>query len=164
MVAVKTFLRSGFPFNYDTNAASDASGLSCGEPTLAVQAEAESTDINFIIRQYGITGHLPPETRPPQFSDFDENLTYHQAMNMVLAAEQEFMRLPPKIRERFANDPQKLMNFLDEPNNRAEALDLGLIATPAEAREPPLPVAGVDGGSPSAPVVVAPTVAARPLP
>ena len=48
------FLRT--PYNYDVDKVSDETGLSCPEVTLAQQNFKDETDINYIVRQFGITG------------------------------------------------------------------------------------------------------------
>lgn len=119
------FLRT--PYNYDVMEASDASGLSCPEPTLAQQHAKDETDINAIVRRFGLTGELPSNVRVPQYGDFSHTTDYHTAMNAVLAANEAFMQLPADVRTRFNNDPGALVDFVSDDNNRAEAAKLGLV-------------------------------------
>lgn len=121
----KVFLRT--PYNYDTNEASDASGLSCPEPTLAQQHAREETDINTIVRRFGLTGELPNNVRVPRYGDFTAVSDYQTAMNMVMEANQAFMQLPADVRSRFNNDPGALVDFMSDDSNRAEAEKLGLV-------------------------------------
>lgn len=121
----KVFLRT--PYNYDTNEASDASGLSCPEDTLAQQHCADECDINTIVCRFGLTGELPNNVRVPQYGDFSAATDYHTAMNQVIAAQQAFMQLPADVRTRFANDPGALVDFISDDSNRAEAVKLGLV-------------------------------------
>jgi len=119
------FLRTAY--NYDTNAASDESGLACEEPSLAQQHFKDECDINNILRQFNITGQLPTSPLSPRYGDFTGIVDYHSALNAVIAAEDGFMALPADIRSRFMNDPEQLINFLDDPENKDEAIKLGLI-------------------------------------
>ena len=48
-------------------------------------------------------------------------------MNRVIAAQDEFEALPAQIRARFDNDPAKLIEFLENSENRPEAEELGLV-------------------------------------
>lgn len=121
----KVFLRT--PYNYDTMEASDACALSCPEPTLAQQHARDETDINTIVRRFGLTGELPSNVRVPQYGDFTHTTDYHSAMNAVLAANEAFMQLPADLRTRFNNDPGALVDFVSDDNNRAEAEKLGLV-------------------------------------
>jgi len=125
-MAIKApFLRT--PYNYDTIAASNESGLACEEPTLAQQQFKDETDINNILRQFNITGLLPEAPLSPRYGDFTGIVDYHTALNAVIAAEDGFMELPAEMRARFQNDPENLINFLNDESNRDEAIKLGLV-------------------------------------
>jgi len=119
------FLRT--PYNYDTDAASNESGLACEEPSLAQQHFKEECDINTILERFNITGLLPESPLSPRYGDFSGIGDYHTAMNRVMAAKDEFLALPAQIRARFNNDPAELIEFLQNENNRLEAEELGLV-------------------------------------
>ena len=131
------FLRT--PYNYDVDKVSDETGLICLDPSLAQQNFKDESDINYIVRQFGLTGELPGQTISPQYGDFTGVLDYHSAVNAVLAAQDEFMDLPAQMRARFDNDPAKLIDFLGNEENREEAIKLGLVAKPiSEPSETPV--------------------------
>jgi len=119
------FLRS--PFNYDRDAASDESGLKCEDVSLTKQSFADECDINTIVRNFGLTGSLPDNYKPPQYGDFEGVADYQSALNAVIAADDAFMLMPPNLRERFHNNPQHLIEFLASENNYEEAVSLGLV-------------------------------------
>jgi phage internal scaffolding protein len=133
------FLRT--QYNYDHNAASNASGLVCEEPTRAQQHHKDECDINVILERFGKTGQVPVNTISGSYGDFSGVHDYHTAMNALIAAESEFDALPAKIRNRFANDPANLIQFLDNPDNRAEAEKLGLVNISSTANNQPAPAA-----------------------
>ena len=131
------FLRT--PYNYDLDAASNESGLHCEDVTLTQQHFKDECDINNILRQFNITGLLPEAPLSPRYGDFTGIGDYHSAFNQVIAAEDEFMRLPAQIRSRFENDPAKLIDFLEKSENKDEAIKLGLVnpvVLPQVAEEP----------------------------
>lgn len=119
------FLRT--PYNYDTDAASNESGLACEEPSLAQQHFKEECDINTILERFNITGMLPQSTLSPRYGDFTGIGDYHTALNRVMAAHEEFEALPAQIRARFQNNPAQLIEFLADEKNRPEAEELGLV-------------------------------------
>lgn len=125
------FLRT--PYNYDVDKVSDETGLACQDPSLAQQNFKDECDINYIVRQFGLTGEFPSQAISPQYGDFTGVLDYHSAVNAVLAAQDEFMELPAQMRARFDNDPAKLIDFLGNEENREEAIKLGLIEKPISA-------------------------------
>jgi phage internal scaffolding protein len=121
----EVFLRT--PYNYDTDAASNESGLACEEPSLAQQHFKEECDINSILERFNITGLLPQSPLSPRYGDFSGIGDYHSALNRVIAAQDEFEALPAQIRARFDNDPAQLIEFLADEKNRPEAEELGLV-------------------------------------
>jgi len=125
---MKIFIRN--PYNYDLNAASDESGLRCEDASRTQQHFKDETDINNILRQFNITGQLPTKTISPRYGDFTGIGDYHSALNQVIAAENEFMTLPAQLRARFDNNPQELIEFLNNPENLQEAQKLGLVNKP----------------------------------
>lgn len=129
------FLRT--PYNYDTVAASNESGLACEDATLAQQQFAEECDINTILQRFNITGQLPDAPLSPRYGDFTGISDYKTALDRVIAAKEEFGSLPAPIRARFNNDPAQLIEFLENEQNRSEAEDLGLV-TKKELEQAPL--------------------------
>lgn len=124
----RIFLRT--PYNYDRDAASQDSALVCEAPSVTQQHFKEECDINFILRQFNVTGVLPSNPLSPRYGDFSGIGDYHQALNAVRAAESEFEALPGALRARFGNDPANLIEFMNSEDNRAEAVTLGLINPP----------------------------------
>lgn len=119
------FVRS--PYNYDMNIAGDESGLNCKDKSLTVQDQRGETDINTIVKRFGLTGELPTAVRLPEDGDFTNVGTYQEALNAILAAEATFMEFPPDVRSRFDNDAGKFVDFFARPENRDEAKKLGFL-------------------------------------
>lgn len=118
------FLRS--PYNYDMDDVSRETGLACEDESLAVQSALEESDINTIVRRFGLTGELPGDVAMPQSGDYTGIGDFHSAMNVVRQAQEEFLRVPADIRARFSNDPQVFSDFFNDPVNQDEAIRLGL--------------------------------------
>lgn len=115
-------------YNYDMNAASDETAINCPpEDNLTQQQFKEDSDINEIVRRFGITGRLPDNYEPPQSGDFTGITDFQSAMNAVTEAQANFLLVPAEIRARFNNDPQRFMAFIDDDRNRDEADKLGLL-------------------------------------
>lgn len=126
MAITKTpFLRT--PYNYDTNAASNESGVHCEDASLAQQHFRDECDINNILRQFNVTGLLPELTLSPRYGDFTGISDFKTALDRVNATYDEFETLPAQIRAKFDNDPENLIMFLDNEENRQEAEKLGLV-------------------------------------
>ena len=70
------FIRSAY--NYDMFAASDESALTCLDPTMAQQSQAEDCDINVIVKRFGLTGLLPVGVIAPTYGDLDHSENEHE--------------------------------------------------------------------------------------
>jgi len=122
------------------------------KPTMTKQSFQDECNINSIMKKYEQTG-LISHTKNVQgsYGDFTNVEDYHAAINRVHAAENAFMALPSQIRKKFNNDPAAMLAFLDDPSNRKEALELGLIAqepsdiaSEAKQSKPAEPLKAVD--------------------
>lgn len=119
-------------FNYDRDAVSLETAFSCTGEAVVQQSFKDECDINVIVKRFGLTGELPGDFRAPVSGDFTGISDFQTAMNAVLAAESSFMQIPAEIRARFNNDPARLIDFVSNGENRAEALKLGLLRPPPE--------------------------------
>lgn len=118
------------------------------EPSMTIQSEKDSCDVNKIVAKHGlknrsirniasILANTPYFRRDePQYGDFTGICDYASAMIRTREAGDAFMQLPSALRKRFSNDPAQLVAFLDDENNRAEAIELGLIERPVQQPEP----------------------------
>jgi len=91
------------------------------------QSHKDECDINQIMKRFETTGiitHINQST--PRYGDFPQ-VDFQDALNIVKDAQARFAELPSTIRDRFSNDPQKLLLFLQNPENRDEARKLGLL-------------------------------------
>lgn len=124
------FVRSAY--NYDAMAVSDETALKDFDAGFTQQSFREECDINEIVRRFGLIGELPDGISMPQSGDFTGVTDFHTAMEVVVKAQEAFMRLPADVRYRFANDPQRVLEFLADAGNRDEAVKLGIVSKPPE--------------------------------
>lgn len=112
------------------------------EASLTEQSFKDECDINNIVKQYERTG-LMPHQRPnqPVFADISDAPSFLEAQNVVAAANEAFAAIPAEIRERFMNDPARLMAFLDDDRNYEEAARLGFVVKKASPAPEPRPEA-----------------------
>ncbi|WNK13070.1 MAG: internal scaffolding protein [Microvirus sp.] len=126
------FLRSAFDGLSDE--VSENTGLLCPETTLAQQQFAAECDINTIVNQFLKTGEMPDDVAKPRFGDFTGAVSnYHDALNLVIAADDAFSNLPALLRARFNNDAAEYVEFFNDPKNYDEAIKLGLVETHQES-------------------------------
>lgn len=107
MIPLKASLRS-----YSSREVSDETALrSGGQVSLVQQHFRDEVDINTIVRRFGLTAELPAGVAGGVFGDFTDIQDYDDAMARIRRADEGFMKLPPDVRERFDNDPAKLIVF-----------------------------------------------------
>lgn len=144
------FLRT--PYNYDTDLVSNETALKCEEKSLTQQNFKDECDINNIVDRWLRTGETPVSDSSPQYGDFTGITDYHSAMNKVIDARKRFNDLPADIRKRFNYDPGELLDFVNNPDNEKESVELGLlpkIEKSVKVVEEKIPkVAEVDGKFP----------------
>lgn len=113
---------------------SDMTALECKDESLADQSQKDDADINVIVAR-ALAGQQLPDVRAPQYGDFSEIGDYRSAVTAVREMEERFMTLPAKVRARFENDPQALLEFCSDEANRDEAIALGLAFVPKPVPE-----------------------------
>lgn len=124
------------PGNYDPDEVSNANGLECKDPSKAIQSAKEETDINTIMKRFGVTGQLPQATRMPQYGDFTYGGDFREALEQVTMAQDAFMRVPAELRARLNNDPAEFIDYCLNPENLDEMRRLGLAPKPIRETPP----------------------------
>lgn len=98
------------------------------KPSLTKQNHKKECDVNNIISSYVKTGTIAhTSSRTARYGDFSGEVDYMQSLNSVIEAQEQFEMLPSSVRERFANNPANLLKFLEDKNNKSEAIQLGII-------------------------------------
>lgn len=111
--------------------------IDCSKDGRTQQQFKETCNINTIVekaRKTGLLNHV--NNRTPQYADVTNIPDYMQAMEVILTANNAFESLDAKTRERFFNDPARMVEFLQDDTNYDEALKLGLV----EKKLPPVEV------------------------
>lgn len=91
------------------------------------QAHKDQCDINKIIARYDKTGLITHISKfEGRFGDLS-GADFTEMAQQVAHAKSMFEELPSSIRNRFDNDPGKLLAFMDDEGNRDEAIELGMI-------------------------------------
>lgn len=89
-----------------------------------------------LIEKYGSKRlKMALDADPAMFSDIPPTRDYKEALDLIARGERSFASLPSKIRNRFDNDPIKLVAFLNDHKNLDEAIELGLVNRPAVTDE-----------------------------
>lgn len=120
---------------YDSDELSNLTALTDFEETRTRQEFKDESDINTIIKLFGI-GENPIENGK-WITDVDiVNATsdFQSAMNILVEASGKFNNLPAQLRSRFDNDPAIFVQFCSNPDNKEEMIKLGLVDKPSVAK------------------------------
>lgn len=97
------------------------------QPSLTQQQFKSDTDINTIVAKMQKGEFLQTQSKQPAYGQTFRPNQYEEAIQVVRQAQNEFNALPSHIRERFKNDPSRLVEFVQNVDNTDEAIKLGLV-------------------------------------
>ena len=103
--------------------------------SMTKQSEAEKTEIRYIMKKYHESGTQFMNDKQPTYGDFTQVGEYHEALNKLLAATNEFAQLPSEVRSYFENDPGQLLDAVFDENRREELDKLGLLKHTEKVQE-----------------------------
>lgn len=104
--------------------------IDCGGESKTEQSHRDKCNINTIMKKANIQGLTPEQISRKEnatYGDFSKAEDFHSMNNRIIKAKEEFQLLPSAIRNRFSNDPGKLIEFLSDPRNKKEAQELGIM-------------------------------------
>lgn len=104
--------------------------VACDPEKGAKQSFKEECDINSILSRHrsgAMVTHV--NANEGRFADVSGISDYRESIERVRSANDFFMGLPALVRARFENDPAFFLDFIADPLNAAELVELGL--TPA---------------------------------
>ncbi len=105
------------------------------------QSFKDQCDINIILAKYDQTGALGHLNKATPNYGYATSENFAEAMRTVTDAQTGFQNLSEKIKNRFDNNPGKLLDFVQDPANKQEGAELGLWPkdSPTQLLEPPTP-------------------------
>lgn len=143
-------MREHVATNLDAKKRSDDNGIAIDiSETRTDQSFLKDCEMSFIMAKFSKTGVVDHLNRyQGDYSDFSDAHDYHEALNAVIAADEMFMSLPADVRIKFDNNPGRFLDFVDNPDNMSEMVEMGLVV-PREApvKEIESSDSGVKGGS-----------------
>lgn len=96
----------------------------------AVQADKNAADINKIVAKAKKTGFMVVNNKQPMYGDFTKGTDYADVQKRILEVKNGFEGLPAEIRNKFDNSPEKWIDYMSDPNNKEESIELGLRPKP----------------------------------
>lgn len=108
-------------------------------PSMTKQEFKRECDVNNIIKHFSATGmlnHVNAKAAQGAYQDLPDAVDFQESLHTIKAAEDAFMTLPAKVRDRFGQDPAEFLAFMANPDNLEEIQALGLV----QMREPAPPL------------------------
>lgn len=119
------------------------------EPSMTDQQWKDDCDVNHIMARYVKTGHLTHlQSKPGMYADLSKITDLVGAYEDIAQAEEAFKALPSRLRNKFDNDPVKLVEYLQDPKNLEEAIKEQLIPDPKKQEKPETPVETPEAAQP----------------
>lgn len=123
------------------------------EDSMTVQSDAHLADVNRIMKEFGLDGSAMLDETALIFADVSEFTDLQDALNQAKVAENEFMKLPSKVREIFGHDVAVWLDTAHDEDKRAALVAAGFLKAP---KEPAILEIAVQEGSLGEPVKPAP--------
>lgn len=114
---------------YERPSGSKGQRLICLDKSRANQHQKDETDINQIVRRMTadqVFNRFVFDENQDNIIDVSEISDYHESMNKITQAQQQFDRLPVQIRKKFHHDPAYFVSYCSDPSNLEEMKKLGL--------------------------------------
>ena len=111
------------------------------QPSMTKQADRAGACIHKILDKFKKTGLLPQRTVEPLSGKIPDIESFHEAMSLVVNAQQQFDALPSDLRAKFHNNPQEFVEFVNNPENVDQLIEMGLAT--AQAPQEPIQVSVV---------------------
>lgn len=119
---------------FKTAYSNDRSSFSCVGDSCTKQEFRRECDVNTILSRYNRTGLIDHVMKHNgDYADVSSSLDYHDAMNLILNAQESFDLLPSDLRKKFDNNPAAFLDFVHDPANKDALVDMGLAKKPAPA-------------------------------
>jgi phage internal scaffolding protein len=93
------------------------------DPSLTVQEQKDSTDVNNILKRFQATGLIEHvNSNEAQYGEFGQ-YDYHENATMVARINSSFEELPSSVRAQFNNNPQEWVEHISIPENIEDMKD-----------------------------------------
>ncbi len=109
----------------------EKAGTVFDEPTMTIQSEKDSCDINCIMERYERTGIMQHVASvQPLYEDVADIQDYQGSLLVLEKAQAAFDALPAKLRKELDNNPYNLVPFIQNPANKERCYEYGLLNKP----------------------------------
>lgn len=96
-------------------------------PSMTKQEFKNDVNMNSIMKRYRSTGILPVSNAKAVFGDFSKVYDYQTAVQKVMEIDEEFLKLPSHVRERYGNNPDMFMQAISNHQGLQALINEGII-------------------------------------
>ena len=90
------------------------------------QSHKKQCDINYILKDYAKTGIIKHAHQNAGKYDDVSQVSFQQAQDVVADVKSMFESLPAATRQQFNNQPGEFINFVQQPENGPQLIEMGL--------------------------------------
>lgn len=138
MIKSRNDVLNVLPLNDFYKTSGDRGDMSEFEESLTRQEFADECDINTIMLRYEQAGAITHVNKAlPVYMDVTAVPDLRGALDVMAQATEAFKSLPARVRREFDNDPQKFVDYAQDPANLEQMRTWGLAPQPDS---PPAPI------------------------
>lgn len=100
--------------------------IDCSKDGKTKQEFSKQCNINTIMSQ-AMKGIMPNYRQDENYIDTTGLQSYQEALYQVREAERQFNLMPAELRNKFDNNPQRMIDWVNQEENKAEAIELGML-------------------------------------
>lgn len=116
------------------------------DPSKTDTQYSQECDANYILDRFKKTGQLSHTAKVRgAYGDVSDLPDLHTALTQITEANNAFMSLDAKLRRKFNNSPEEMIEWLKDSSNDDEAIKLGL-KVKKPSKSPDLKVPNASGG------------------
>lgn len=101
-----------------------------GKKSRTKQSFKKDCDVNNIMKKYVKTGMVTHLSNKQPNYGYAPSIDFREAMEIVTSAKNGFDGLPSEVRRKFQNRPEEFLAFIENDDNRAEMIEMGLLEAP----------------------------------
>ena len=106
------------------------------KPSLTKQSFADECDINQIMSRFISTGQISHLNHAEPNYGLAPSLDFREALEIVQNSEESFANLPSEIRQRFGQNPEAFLAFVEDETNLPELARMGLVEVDGDGLPP----------------------------
>lgn len=121
-------------FRNPYDAREPSKGFTCKTPSRTLQSETYATTIDYYLKKYAASGVLgdPSKINRAMYGDFTGLGDFQAMQEKINNVKNYFNTLPSDIRDKFGNNVNEFVSFVNNPANESQCYQLGIFVKSPE--------------------------------